>query len=282
VINRFHIITLLLLGTTFLGITAWKQWSTSGPTEAVDSQRTTAAQDSIRRFWETFRRATDLRTAGDLTEAASAYEQALAWNPEHEDTRYYLGNVYYMLDKTDRARQQWEQLLEINPNSARAYVQLGELYFCSSADSLPDISAAEPAYRRALDLHNEETLPLLRLGQIALLRRNYSEAQELFDAVVGSNYRNAYAYFLKGYLLWKKGLSEQSMIHAARARRYAESGSITASEHVNDEAPTVRLQTNEDCSTVPLPELTRPGDTNTDLYTRFENNLLPVRRALEL
>ena len=166
----------------------------------------------------------------------------------------------------------------MNPRSARAYVQLGELYFCSTPDSTIDIGAAEQAYHRALELHNEETRPLLRLAEIALIRGELSDARESLDAVVGSNYRNADAYFLKGYLLWKSGASREAAVHYARAAQYAEAAAVTASEHASDGVPAVTLEARDECPTFPLPSLEQSHQSSSrNAYQSFADTLTYIR-----
>lgn len=177
-------------------------------------------QEKERRFWAFYRAATEHRIAGRLAEAAEAYQGALALNAGHEDARYYLGNVQFERGLFAEAEDAWRYLASLNPNSARAHAQLGNLYLCSAPDSIFDPEAAEKAFARAMEINREETGPLLRLGQVALVRGDLTTAQSYLDAVIGSNYRSVEAYFLKGYIAWKKGDSQQADTLFAQAISY--------------------------------------------------------------
>ena len=183
---------------------------------------TVAEKGEIHRFWALYRQATDHRTAGRLEDAAEAYRKALALNDRHEDALYYLGNMHLELEEFAEAQEAWERLAYLNPNSARAHARLGDLYLCSEQGTLFDLEAAKAAFTRAMDINKEETGPLLRLGQIALIQGNLPEAQSYFDAVTGSNFKSVEAYFLKGYIAWKQGAARRAEALFAEAVRQAQ------------------------------------------------------------
>ena len=76
-------------------------------------------------FWKTYEEATDLRLAGRLAEAASAYERALELEPRHEDALYYLGHCSRELGEFQAARDAYARLIEVNPHSSRGHLALG-------------------------------------------------------------------------------------------------------------------------------------------------------------
>ncbi len=159
----------------------------------------------IRRFWEIYRAATEHRIAGRLPQALTAYEQALALNPRHEDGLYYLGNVYRALGHYREAQEKWQALLQINPTNTRAHFQLGDLYLYADPPAFFDPEAAAAEFRRVLAINGEESKAHLRLGGIALVRGDLAAAREHLDAVAGANPRDLEAHFLRGYIAWKEG-----------------------------------------------------------------------------
>ncbi|MFQ5568752.1 MAG: tetratricopeptide repeat protein [Rhodothermales bacterium] len=180
---------------------------------------TSARKENVRRFWATYRRATDHRMDGRMEAAADAYREALTLNEAHEDALYYLGNVLLELGHFENARQAWERLVHLNPTSARGHAQLGNVHFCPEQEALFDLEAAEAAFARALEINKEETGPLLRLGQVTLVQGDLSKAQDFFDAVTGSNHRSVDAFYLKGYIAWKRGATRQASTLLAQAVR---------------------------------------------------------------
>lgn len=205
----------------FAAVTVLKRGS-SEPAGAVDSAGMSAGdRDRIRRFWETYRQATEHRIAGRAAAAAEAYTGALALNPGHQDALYYLGNMHFDLGDLAAAERAWRRLVEIDPTSARAHSQLGTLYFCVGEDQplQPERAAAE--FQRSLAINREETGPLLHLGEIALVRGDLEDARYYFDAIVGSNPSSAEAHFYKGYLAWKAGALDRAVELLAAASRHA-------------------------------------------------------------
>ncbi len=169
------------------------------------SSDSTSPRAAIRRFWEVYRRATDERLAGRMAEAREDYRQALALDPGHEDALYYLGNVELELGHYQEAGSAWQRLLKLNPSSARTHSRLGDLYACLEPGAPTDLDRAEAEYRRAVALNREETGPLLRLGEVAVIQGRLTPAIAYFDTVIGFHLRSPQAPFLKGYALWKQG-----------------------------------------------------------------------------
>jgi tetratricopeptide (TPR) repeat protein len=177
--------------------------------EACD---TAAARARVREFWEIYRGATGHRAAGRFGAARDAYRRALELNPRHEDALYYLGNMQLELGHYAEAESAWARLVQANPRSSRAHSRLGDLYACMDLGAPRDLAKAEAEFRRALELNREETGPLLRLGEIALMRGNLTDAISPLDAVIGSHSRSVEAHFLKGYVAWKRAQPERAAV----------------------------------------------------------------------
>ena len=205
------LVSILIL--TFAAIAILKNWSRQASTEEGDVAMAVGEKERIQQFWTLYRKATDYRIAGNIEEANEHYQAALELNDNHEDTWYYLAASYRALRKLDKAEDAWKRLSEINPGSARAHLQLGGLYVDFPKEALffnPE--NARKHFQRALEINQEETGPLLRLGHVALLKGNLSDAKQYFDAVTASNFRSVEAYFLNGYLAWKSGDSETALL----------------------------------------------------------------------
>lgn len=216
----FSLLSVLLVA--FAAITIFKSGSSPVDPENGDrEEQRIAERENIQRFWKIYRQATEHRIAGRIAEAAEAYRRALALNDRHEDALYYLGNASMQLGRFEAAENAWQRLIHINPASARAHLQLGNLYMCVAQEKFFDLEAAEAEFRRAFELNKEETGPLLRLGQIALLRGDLAGARKDFEAVIRSNFRSVEAYFLSGYIAWREGNARRAREMLARAVQYA-------------------------------------------------------------
>lgn len=174
------------------------QTKAAGPTDEHKAQ--------IRRFWDLYNRATDLRLQGQWEAAAGQYQEALALDPRHEDCLYYLGNAFFELGRFQAAIDAWKRLIEINPNqSSRAHAQLGMLYSCGAPGTPFDLALAERELHQALVINKEESGPVIKLGEVALLRGDRKQALEYLSAGRNLNFKSVQANYLIGYLKWVGG-----------------------------------------------------------------------------
>jgi tetratricopeptide (TPR) repeat protein len=189
----------------FVTITVLKNRSSERVAQPELASQQTVDRERVQDFWQLYRGATEHRTAGRTRKAVTEYGRALELNPDHEDALYYSGSMYFELGEFREAEQVWQRLTEVNPGGSRAFSRLGDLYFCFEQADFFDLEAAYEVIERALNINSEETGPLLRLGQIALVRGDANTALQYFDAVTATNFRSVPAYFFKGYIDWSSG-----------------------------------------------------------------------------
>ena len=171
------------------------------------SQVTSAAADKQRTldFWIKQRAAMNaMKVEKDNAKAVPLFHEALALNPAHEDSIYYLATCLASQGDTDGALAQLAELKRISPQSQRAFAQWGTLR-AISAKSPADLQAAEESLARAHAINPEETGALLVLGEVALLRGDTKLADERFTAACRTNPKAVGGFFLRGYLAWKRG-----------------------------------------------------------------------------
>lgn len=203
--KKIYIIAFSFVLVTFILITVIKLHRSTQNTEENGDLLLSAEKEKIQTFWEIYRRANEQRIKGRLAEAAKGYESALLYDEKHEDALYYLGNVYIDLGKYDKAQTCWKKLIMINPGSARAHFQLGNLYLNYVDENYFDINLAGEYFQRVLRINKEESGALYCMGQVELILGNYDKARHIFDALSGSNYNNPGATFFNSYLDWQAG-----------------------------------------------------------------------------
>ncbi len=208
--SRMAVAVALGLGLAFAVVSLTKNFSSSDAPQGMVAATVSRERRRIQLFWETYREATDHRVSGRIEQAAEAYERALSLNDSHEDALYYLGNTLFTLARFSDAQATWQRLLVVNPRSSRVHSRLGDLYFCLDPGAPFDLGAARASFQRALEINQEETGPLLRLGQVALFAGDTAAASRYLDAVIGSNYRSVASHFLKGYIAWKAGAGREA------------------------------------------------------------------------
>ena len=165
---------------------------------------------SVKEFWEKQHAAMDaMKREHDFTKAARLFREALAINPNHEDSHYYLANCFAGLGDVPSAIAELDALARINPQNHRAYQRKGEL-LAAAATSRSQLGAARQALDVGLKLNSEETGTLTLLGEVALAQGNLEEADRSFTHVCQANPRAANVLFFRGYLAWKHGDSRQA------------------------------------------------------------------------
>jgi tetratricopeptide (TPR) repeat protein len=213
----------------------------------VMGRRPARRREDVVAFWKGFREATSRRIRGDCAGATEAYEIALGLDPEHGDSLYYLGYCREEIGLHEAAGEAFRRLLALNSDSARGHVALGAHYAAGAEGFEPDLAAAERHLRRAQEINAEETGPLIRLGEIRLLRGDTVEAGSLLRDALRTNPNSVEAAFLLGYLAWEAN-------DMAGARRYC----LTALRAGEREAPVAGVLGEGD---------RRPGETAADRPT---------------
>jgi tetratricopeptide (TPR) repeat protein len=159
----------------------------------------------VLQFWQTLREAMNaLKIEKNNTKAIRLFRAALALNPAHEDSLYYLGQCLAAEGDTQGALNQLQELTRINPQSHRGFQQWGVVR-AASATSDADLAAAEQALNRALELNPEETGALLVLGEVSLMRGDSNKAEQRLQAVCQTHAKPSAALFLRGYSAWRRG-----------------------------------------------------------------------------
>lgn len=172
--------------------------SANAPTSDEEKER-------IATFWEKQRAAMKaMKIERDLPKAVELFKAALALDPEHEDSLYYLGSCLYALGESERALETFGKLTSVNPKSHRGYKQWGVVRGLTAA-TLPELAMAEAALERAMEINPEETGALFILGEIDLLQREYDSAEKRLAWVTRTNPRSASGFFLRSFIAWNLG-----------------------------------------------------------------------------
>jgi thioredoxin-like negative regulator of GroEL len=172
-------------------------------------------------FWEKQHAAMDaMKRERNLAKAAQLFREALAMNPGHEDSHYYLANCLAALNDIPSAIAELDVLARINPQNHRAFQRKGEL-LAASASAKSQLDLARQSLDAALRLNSEETGTLVLLGQVALAQGDLANAEQRFAHACQANPRAVNVWFLRSYIAWKQGdLGKASaMLDTARNAR---------------------------------------------------------------
>lgn len=193
-----------VFAVAFILITVVKARQDHAPLDRA-GQMSGERRAGIARFWKTYRRASDLWRTGDLDGAVVAYREALSLDDRHEDALYYLGNTLFDLGRYEEALVVFRRLVAVNPLSARAHFQAGAILSCAESGAPFDLDAAEREFHRTLEINREESEPLVRLGEVALAKGDLDRAQDYLTGATRLNIKAVEAYYLRGYIRWKRG-----------------------------------------------------------------------------
>ena len=155
-------------------------------------------------FWSKQHAAMDaMKRERDFAKAAELFREALALNPNHEDSHYYLANCYAAEGNIPAATNELDILTHINPQNHRAFQRKGEL-MAASAASRAQLRSAREALLSALRLNSEETGTLVLLGEVDLARAAFDSAEITLAHVCQANTRAANAWYFRGFIAWKR------------------------------------------------------------------------------
>lgn len=83
--------------------------------------------------------------------AINAYKQSIAVNPNDEAVYLALGGVYYQMKDYNSAIVQFQKVVELNPDSANGFYNLGSAYKKAGANA-----SAKKAFQQALSLMDDD------------------------------------------------------------------------------------------------------------------------------
>ncbi len=162
-------------------------------------------RERVTAFWRNQRAAVHaMKTEKDIHKAIRLFKKALTYDPNHEDSLYYLALALMAKGNRQEGIETLETLTRINPSSHRGHKQVGFLR-ARNAGTPEDLLAAEKSLERALAINPEETGVLLLLGEIDLIQGELEKAGLRFDWVCRSNPRSVPGFLLRGYIAWKAG-----------------------------------------------------------------------------
>ena len=161
-------------------------------------------------FWEKQHAAMDaMKREHDCAKAAGLFREALAINSLHEDSHYYLANCLVVLGDVPGAIAQLDDLAHINPQNHRAFHRKGEL-LAASASSRSQLEQARQTLSTAIRLNSEETGTLVLRAEVLLAMKDFAAADDDFAHACQMNPRAVDAWFLRGYIAWKRGDDRQA------------------------------------------------------------------------
>lgn len=158
------------------------------------------------------------RLNGNYKKAGASYTKALEIKENHAGALYYLGNVQLFMRDFPNAEQNWRRIVENDPITARAWLQLGKVYFCMDSENrFYDPAEAQGYFQKAAALNRENTGPPLHLAKISILNDDYDSAEAYLEGIVAQNFKSYEGLFLKGFVDWKRNQKESALTELNKA-----------------------------------------------------------------
>jgi len=164
--------------------------------------------------------------------AASEYESilknALPDDPANTDAYMYLGQLYYAKENYPLAKEQFLKVLKFDPNNTTALYLLGSVW----VDSNDSVKAIE-AFRKVLQIDPENSEALNSLAYMyAEGNVHLDEAIRMVRKAIEIDPANGAYYDSLGWVLYKKGMYQESLMALQKAQNYIEDEVLY--DHIGD------------------------------------------------
>jgi tetratricopeptide (TPR) repeat protein/protein involved in polysaccharide export with SLBB domain len=113
---------------------------------------------------------------GRLTEAASAFEQAVALDPSNGNAYYSLGNVYAEMGRWADASNAYYKAVSLNKDDVEAYNNLG-----IALGARGQYAQAEAAFEKAVKIYPKWAEPYFHLSRVRHELRDEDGAREAYE-----------------------------------------------------------------------------------------------------
>jgi O-antigen ligase len=137
----------------------------------------------------------------DLSIEQQRILESIKNQPANPDHYHELGNLFVKSGKMDDAQKAFEKELQLNPQSAGAYLNLGNIYLLTSESDPRRIELAGDCYKKSIQLDPNKVEGHFDLAYVYFLHRDLKSALRELDAVLKIDPQNAKALSLKRQIL---------------------------------------------------------------------------------
>ena len=148
-----------------------------------------------------------------LTEISASFKLLSPKDRELKADSYELrGKIYAIIDNQEKAIENYDQAIKLNPQKTEYYLSRGEEYA-----ALKQYDKAEADYNKVLSLNEGDLKARTGLGSVCLMQKKYEEAEKIFTELMklAPEYPKTY-YFMAKVFLGKKETDDAigSVFHA--------------------------------------------------------------------
>lgn len=130
---------------------------------------------------------TYLYDKGDFVTAMRRFNQAFMLNPKNADAYYGFGTIFFNLGAMEKAREQYDKGLEIDPKHSKILTDYGTTYLGDYYESLENgkenstefLTKAEEYLEKSLEFDNKDSNTIYKLSIVKMYIGNCNKAKEL-------------------------------------------------------------------------------------------------------
>ena len=130
---------------------------------------------------------------GNYEKAIENYNMAIILNPHFSEAYFSRALAYYYLKNYDRAISDYKKALELDPNNPVIYNNLGDAYYRKQ-----DFDTAIEMYDKAIELNPKYLKAYYNRGLAYACKEDFDSAIEDFNKVIELNPKFADAYHVRG------------------------------------------------------------------------------------
>ena len=125
----------------------------------------------------------------EYEDAIESYQKAIELNPEDAGAYYNMGISYDNIEAYEKAIEAYQKAIELNPEDAGVYYNMGISY-----DNIEAYEKAIEAYQKAIELNPEDARAYNNMGVSYENLERYVEAIEAYQKAIELNPEDASAY----------------------------------------------------------------------------------------
>ncbi len=182
-----------------------------------------SAQTTIEQLFQQGNAAQD---AGKYSQAEAIWRRVLEIEPQNAVAYFELGKALYFQKKLYEAVAAYQKAIQLNPQNAYAYNGLG--YVLRNQGKLDEAVAA---YQKAIQLNPQNAYAYNGLGYVLGNQGKLDEAIAAYRKAIQLDPNNAYAYNDLGYVLGNQGKLDEAIANYQQALRLPEDKSVIPSVH---------------------------------------------------
>ena len=140
------------------------------------------------------------------SDAIKLLTELIAEDSDNPRYHYKLGEAYYGLGELEKALQEEQEAIRINPDMSVAYITLGQVY-----EQQGNMESAQLMFSKAAELDPENGLAWYYLGETQETLEQYEDALVSFQAAAEADSEWSVPRFALGEVLVKMGNDEESL-----------------------------------------------------------------------